>query len=121
MKAESKKPILDLSTKKPKCLPAWQVYSKLYYTTRIKAAVKSRWEQTKTLVDSSVLSEQPKLVSFRNAIMQELFAAESDNVKAEVEHYWKKLAIGNANNDNNGDTNQSDDTDEGVVATAYHK
>ena len=91
--------MLNLTSKKPKLIPAWQAYSLLYYDTRIKDIVVEQWPAMRDrLLDKKARGEDigkepPKAAPlwFRNQIVREEYKIETDEVKEEVVQYQKTL------------------------------
>lgn len=65
-----------------------QAYSELYYTSKWKETIEAEWNEK--------LKNEPELqkkdvLAYRNKRMSQFLLAESDDVKAEVEHYRNAL------------------------------
>jgi hypothetical protein len=86
---ERRKPLLAFGSKKPKKLPAFQVYSKLYYDEKIKDILMERWRNERHLEDEYD-TENPAArptIKFQNKVTRELYDAESQEVKENVEKH----------------------------------
>jgi hypothetical protein len=91
--------MLNLTSKKPKLIAAWQAYSLLYYDTRVKDIVVEQWPAARDrLLDKKANGEDigkdpPKAAPlwFRNQIVREEYKIETDEVKEEVAKYQKAL------------------------------
>jgi hypothetical protein len=91
--------MLNLTSKKPRLMPAWQAYSLLYYDTRVKdvvveqwPAVRDRWLDRKAKgegIDKDPPNAAP--LWFQNQIVREEYNIETDEVKEEVIKYQKAL------------------------------
>ena len=90
-RAVNGKKILDLREKKPKKRQLCQVYSALYYDSKIKDVVDKRWSEKVSQVppekdgDKAKAAPQRPPLSFINEIVREMFENESDEVRREVE------------------------------------
>jgi len=92
--------LLDLSAKKTKKRQSWQAYSRLYWETKLKEKVQDKWvayKKTMTEKAAAENTEPPTFpdgapLTFRNPVVQRLFAAESAEVKDEVERYRNGMA-----------------------------
>ena len=87
-------------------MPAYQMYSYLYYEEKIKDVLKECWLSERHLEDGYD-PEKPLdrlTISFQNKIMKELYDAESDDVKEEVE----KHRNGEVEEDSEGDEEEMD-------------
>jgi hypothetical protein len=89
------------------------VYSKLHYNSKIREIVNTRWRE-------HYLKENPghdqtdmvpaPTIKFRNAVTQELFDAEPENVKEEVEREREKM--GNEESTMVAELDAADDLDQ---------
>jgi len=71
-------------------LQSHQAYSRLYYDTKLKSVVEARYKQH---IDETPKGRQKKQIVFAAQVVKELFKAETDEVKAEVEAYCQKLLL----------------------------
>src|SRR5262245_57552717 len=100
----SRRKILKLTGNKKK-LRATQVYQTLYYAGKIKPIVQDRWQvdwKSKPKYDPKKKIPAPPL-RFRNEVTNELWEAESDEVKALVEEYRNKNEESNDLEEEEGD------------------
>jgi hypothetical protein len=85
--------MFDFHKKRPRKLPAWQAYSKIYYESKLKPIVQEQWNK-KFLKDNPHHGSKriPAVeLKFRNAAIQVLFEAESTEVKEEVKR-WQEVS-----------------------------
>jgi hypothetical protein len=81
--------LLNLSVKKEKKLQDSQVYSRLYWETKLKQPVLDEWTaHRKTALETAgtQLPEYPP-IAFCNEVVKRLLKTESPEVKDEVERY----------------------------------
>jgi hypothetical protein len=81
---ESKAKVLDLQGKKIKRLEPAQVYSRLYYETKLKLIIAECWE-THLATNADKTSKSGPPLPFRNKIIRKLYEFETPEIKAEVE------------------------------------
>lgn len=87
---ETKRKLFDWGPKKAKKMPLVQVYSKMFYETRLKDIIQESWNQ-EYLATHPMLSESDKCripvpsLKFRNKMTKTLFAEEPRAVQLEVE------------------------------------
>ena len=87
--------MLDLSAKQPKKRQDWQAHSHLYWNGKLKQEVQGEWDAHKKTMLEKAATENAKLptfpdgapLSFRNKVVQRLFATESPEVRDEVEKF----------------------------------
>ena len=93
---EGRRKLLDLSGKKTKKLPAWQVYSKLYYKMNIKQVMQAQWK-VKYLAENPDHDHAspipPAPLQFQNAVTRELYEQESPEVKEVVRNNLEKRGV----------------------------
>ena len=80
--------------KKPKLRPDYQVYSKLYYETRVKDIALAQWPAERAAIlekkmNGEDVKDPPEMppLWFRNRVSRLEFAQESDDIKEEVERH----------------------------------
>jgi hypothetical protein len=86
--SDGKRKLLDLSAKRPKLLPAFQAYSKLYYDSRLRPIVEGRWREVyvqKNPDHDPAIPIPPVDLVFRNKLLKNMLDNETAAVKAEVE------------------------------------
>jgi hypothetical protein len=76
--------LLDLQGKKSKKLQPTQVYSRLYYETKLKPIIAECW-QTHLIANPEDASKSGPPLQFRNKIIRDLYDSETPEIKAEVE------------------------------------
>lgn len=92
-KTSGSRDVLDLRERKPKKRTVVQAYQRLYNETKIKPLVTERWnakheyEKTHPPIPPALPLPKYPPVNFRNDIAKELYEAESDEVKAQVEEF----------------------------------
>lgn len=84
-----KRSVLKLQSK-TKLLQPWQAYQKLFYRSKLKPIVDMAWEEYKSGLSVGTKPDKPRFV-FINEKVQELFAAETEEVRAQVEAHRIKL------------------------------
>lgn len=77
-----------LEQKRRQKLQPVQAYSELYYTSKWKEIIDAEWEEKRK--NEPGLRKKDAL-AFRNKRMSQIFKTESDDVKAEVDHYRNAL------------------------------
>jgi hypothetical protein len=82
--SENRTKPLDLLKRQTRKLAPVQAYSRLYYDKKLKAITDARWEQYITEKPEMQVKKGERL-RHRNEVIKELLAAETDEVKAEVE------------------------------------
>jgi hypothetical protein len=101
----ARKSLLAFSkSKKPKRLPAFQVFSQLYYDEKIKDILMDRWVRERHLekdYDAEKPGARPTL-KFQNKVTREIYEAESQEVKEEVEKY-RNREIESSSDEEEGD------------------
>ncbi|TDL22888.1 hypothetical protein BD410DRAFT_839567 [Rickenella mellea] len=82
--------VLKLRQKKASKKAPWQVYSDLYYDSKLKPTFDEQYTEhvEKSKADNT---EPKKAIAFRNRLIKEAYEAESDMVKAEVEVARERL------------------------------
>ncbi|TDL15972.1 hypothetical protein BD410DRAFT_808467 [Rickenella mellea] len=68
----------------PRIKPAWQVYSDLFYTTKLKATIDNAYRKHVEEAEAAHVNPDAK-IAFRNRMVIEAFDEESEDVKAQVE------------------------------------
>lgn len=95
-----KKPdLLDLIIKTKKQLQDWQAYLKIYYKSKIRDTVEEQWEALQEKKEAGEIEDMPNALKFCNTVTQEMLVAEINDVKEEVEQYWKAVIYDNDSND----------------------
>jgi hypothetical protein len=94
--------VLDLSGKSKRQRADWQIYSVLYYNTKLKGPIKEAWtakcEQEKP---GEIIPKVP--LAFRNVQIRDSYAAETEEIIAEVEAKRADEARGKHTRDVEGD------------------
>ena len=108
------KKVLDLSNKKPKLLPAWQAYSKLYWRPKLKEIVKEKWK-TKYLrkhpnCNPNKIPEYE--IDFRNRVIRDCLAEESQEFRDEIDDIRQRWQQEQAND--NGVIDDATDDEEDI-------
>lgn len=74
-----------------KKLQPFQAYSKLYHKEKLKTILDEKFKEHQQTVTPT---ERKSRFAFTNGLTKEMYEEETDEVKAEVEHYQKRLADG---------------------------
>lgn len=75
---------LNLTKRTTRKLSSLHAYSRLYYKEKLKVIVDARWEQH--IAENPVLkNRRGEVLRHRNAVIREVFNAETDEIKEEVE------------------------------------
>lgn len=77
-----------LEQKRRQKLQPVQAYSELYYTSKWKETVDTEWEE-KLKIEPGL--QKKDMLAYRNKRMSQFLLDESDDVKAEVDHYRNAL------------------------------
>ena len=78
-------------TGKTKKLQPFQAYTKLYHESKLKAIIEEKFKEHQENVPQA---EQKARFAFATSLTKEMYASETDKVKAEVEAYRHRLAEG---------------------------
>lgn len=73
-----------LDEKRRQKLQATQAYSELYWASKLKAVILAEWKQK---VKDEPDLPKTRYIAYMNLRVRQLYAAETDAIKAEVEHY----------------------------------
>jgi hypothetical protein len=103
--------VLNLKPKKTRKLQPFQAYSRLYYKKKpiIKTTIDERWSNH--LIAHPEDNKPGPRLRFRNEILRELLAGETDEVKAEVNRRRDDGSLG-TDDDSDGEENMEGDPPE---------
>lgn len=99
-----KRGVLKLQTK-TKLLQPWQAYQSLFYRSKLKPIIDQAWEDYKSSLAVGTKPDKSRFL-FMNEKVQEMFAAETEEVRELVEAHRLKLKEGGESLENNEVQNQ---------------
>ena len=104
-------------------MPAWQVYSKVFWNSRLKDKVQARYEDKylRKYPDIPCTSIPFAPIKYQNKLLRIMWEKESKSVKAEIEKARRTMQSGDGDSDDGDDELDEDERRRRKQAQEYQK